>query len=349
MTAHPRVDPIDGSLIFYSTQMFDAPHVRYSVIDRYGNHLVWKEGIDIGRAKMWAGSVHLCAGANNTRMHDFAATRTHTILLNLPLTLSPANLMYLPPVPLIHFDRTLPSEFVVFPRLLRSEATPREPIRFSEPRPSLIFHTANAWDEYANGELVAVNMLGCRFHSAKLVYAAGAVDIPAVEQAAGADDVVRLHYYRFVMPPGEEKTGVISHSFPLTVIPFEFPSVPTDLGMSEARYVYGCTMKSGSFDERLGGAAKVDCIVKVDVKTLIEMGKEAGGSGPADDRSSAQIMADWKEGKRGPLEIFACPDGWFAQETRFVPRKDASDEDDGYLLTYGEWDVLEATKAEDSL
>lgn len=53
MTAHPRVDPVDGSLIFYSTQMFDAPHARYSVIDRHGKHLVWKQGIDVGRAKMY--------------------------------------------------------------------------------------------------------------------------------------------------------------------------------------------------------------------------------------------------------------------------------------------------------
>jgi len=52
MTAHPRIDPVDGSLIFYSTQMFEKPHVRYSVIDRKGNHLVWKEGVDVGRAKM---------------------------------------------------------------------------------------------------------------------------------------------------------------------------------------------------------------------------------------------------------------------------------------------------------
>jgi len=52
MTAHPRIDPVDGSLIFYSTQMFEAPHARYSVIDRKGKHLVWKEGVDLGRAKM---------------------------------------------------------------------------------------------------------------------------------------------------------------------------------------------------------------------------------------------------------------------------------------------------------
>lgn len=52
MTAHPRVDPVDGSLIFYSTPMFGAPHFLYSVIDRKGNHLVWKAGVDVGRAKM---------------------------------------------------------------------------------------------------------------------------------------------------------------------------------------------------------------------------------------------------------------------------------------------------------
>lgn len=271
-----------------------------------------------------------------SRMHDFAATRTHTILLNLPLTLSPANLFSMPPLPLIHFDRSLPSEFVIFPRLLRSEATPREPIRFIDPDPSLIFHTANAWDEYEDDKLVAVNMLGCRFKSAKLVYAAGAVDIPKVEQAAGVDDVVQLHYYRFKMPPGDATIGRISHSFPLTVIPFEFPTVPIDLGMSDARYVYGCTMKSGSFDERLGGAAKVDCIVKVDVKALSEQGRKQNSNLAADQRSSAQIMDDWAEGTKGPLEIFACPDGWFAQETRFVPKVGATDEDDGYLLTYGE-------------
>lgn len=58
MTAHPRVDPVDGSFIFYSTQMFDAPHARYSVIDRYGTHLVWKQGVEVGRAKMC--DLHSC-------------------------------------------------------------------------------------------------------------------------------------------------------------------------------------------------------------------------------------------------------------------------------------------------
>ncbi|WVQ70055.1 uncharacterized protein L199_008279 [Kwoniella botswanensis] len=314
MTAHPRVDPVDGSLLLYSTQMFDAPYVRYSVIDRTGRHVIWKEGIDVGRAKM---------------MHDFAATRTHTILLNLPLTLAPHNLFSRPPVPLIHFDRTLPSEFVIFPRL-----QPQHLIRFRDPEPSLIFHTANAWDDHdGNGCLQAVNMLGCRFRSAKLVYAAGAIDIPAVEKKFGAGDVVRLQYYRFDM----KGSGKIIHTFPLSAIPFEFPTLPPLLGMSPARYVYGCTMRSGSFDERLGGAAKVDCIAKLDVLELIERGRCRGigkSVEPVDSRSSAEILKDWQDGISGPIEIFAMPAGWYAQEPRFVPRYDGKNEDDGFLLTY---------------
>lgn len=330
MTAHPRVDPIDGSLLFYSTSMFDAPHARYSVIDRHGKHLVWKQGIDVGRAKM---------------MHDFAATRTHTILLNLPLTLDPANIFSMPPMPLIHFDRSLPSEFVVFPRLLRSEATPQEPVRFVEPEPSLVFHTANAWDEYKDGELVAINMLGCRFKSAKLVYAAGQVEVPSIEKRAGEDDVVRLHYYRFLLPDGYTSNthntdqGAITHSFPVADIPFEFPTMPTDTGMSAARYVYGCTMQSGSFDERLGGAAKVDCLVKLDVLELARRGRERGegkNMAPVDKRSAADIIAAGRVpgSEPGVIQIFALPPGFYAQEPRFVPRQGAVDEDDGFLLSY---------------
>ncbi|KAL7423941.1 hypothetical protein Q5752_001526 [Cryptotrichosporon argae] len=350
MTAHPRVDPVDGSFIFYSCQMFDAPHVRYSVIDRHGRHVVWKAGVDVGRAKM---------------MHDFAATRTHTVLLNLPLTLSPANFVSRRPLPLLHFDRALPSEFVVFPRLLRTPSTPHEPVRFVDPEPSLIFHTANAWDEYTPAEdaagdgvtgrtVIAVNMLGPRFKSAKLVYAAGAVDIPQPEQEAGADDVVRLHYFRFVLPPGYHAspaatdattassparqptmTGEISHSFPLTAIPFEFPAVSPRRAMQPARFVYGCTMRSGSFDERLGGAAKVDALAKIDVLALVERGRRRGpgkNMTPVDGRTTADILADWVNGNRGDVAVFALPDGMYAQETQFVPVGD--DEDDGYLLTY---------------
>jgi carotenoid cleavage dioxygenase-like enzyme len=34
------------------------------------------------------------------------------------------------------------------------------------------------------------------------------------------------------------------------------------------------------------------------------------------------------------IKCFKLPQGWFAQEPRFVPRADAQSEDDGYLLVY---------------
>ena len=283
-------------------------------------------------------------------MHDFACTRTHTVLLNLPLTLAPSNLFSRRPLPLLHFDRTLPSEFIVFPRLFGSVEHPKLVCtRFTEMEPSLIFHTANAWDEYEAEKVVAVNMLGCRFKSAKLVYSAGFLEPPASEIAAG-EDVVRLHYYRFELAhsggagPTGTAPGLISHSFPLSAIPFEFPAVPHELGMSDARYVYGCTMGQGSFDERLGGAAKVDCLVKLDVNELIRRGRtRAPGRNlrPVDERTTTEILRDWQSGSKGPIEVFALPPNMYAQEVRFVARAgEDCQQDDGYLLTYGELSLL---------
>lgn len=266
------------------------------------------------------------------RMHDFGCTRTHTIILNLPLTLSPRNMLSFKPQPLIHFDRTLPSEFIIFPRL-----HPDRIIRFIDPEPCLIFHTANSWDDYnAQGDVVAINMLGCRFKSAKLVYSAGAVDVPKIERQFGKDDIVQLYYYRFDLLSGQ-----ISHSFPLAGIPFEFPTVPPSLGMMPSKYVYGCTMASGSFDERLGGAAKVDCLVKLDVLELIRRGKKRGfgkWDDPVDNRSAGEIIRDGHRSGSGSgslISIFNCPEGWYAQEPRFVPRENRREEDEGYLLSYG--------------
>jgi carotenoid cleavage dioxygenase-like enzyme len=174
-------------------------------------------------------------------------------------------------------------------------------------------------------------MLGCRFKSAKLVYSAGAVDVPKIERAFGENDIVQLYYYRFDLLSGQ-----ISHAFPLAGIPFEFPTTPPGLGMSPSRYVYGCTMASGSFDERLGGAAKVDCIVKLDVLELIDRGKRRGEGKwdvPVDNRTAGEIIRDGREG--GVISIFNCPEGWYAQEPRFVPRQNGKREDEGYLLSYG--------------
>ena len=59
-------------------------------------------------------------------------------------------------------------------------------------------------------------------------------------------------------------------------------------------------------------------------------------TGCVDTRTVTEILAS--DTPNDPVQIFRMPEGWYAQEPRFIPRR-AKDgevvaEDDGYLLTY---------------
>ena len=69
MTAHPKVDPVTGELVFFGCDVFGPPFLRYHVVDAAGP---WSrtEDIDIPRATM---------------MHDFGVTATRVVFLDLPV------------------------------------------------------------------------------------------------------------------------------------------------------------------------------------------------------------------------------------------------------------------------
>ncbi|MBF6556089.1 MAG: carotenoid oxygenase family protein [Acidimicrobiales bacterium] len=69
MTAHPKVDPATGELIFFGSDVFGPPFLRYHVVDADGR-LVRTEDIDIPRATM---------------IHDFGVTSTRAVFLDLPV------------------------------------------------------------------------------------------------------------------------------------------------------------------------------------------------------------------------------------------------------------------------
>lgn len=140
----------------------------------------------------------------------------------------------------------------------------------------------------------------------------------------------RLYYYNFDL-----RTGSIEHQWALSGIPFEFPSVRTDLEMQAARFVYGCSTTATSFSAALGKATKIDSLVKVDVAKLISRGRAhppRSVSGVVDSRTMAQVMKS--QDPDDPIQVFRMPGGWFAQEPRFVPASTQASEDDGYLLFY---------------
>lgn len=278
-------------------------------------------------------------------MHDFGVSSTHTIIMDLPLSLDPLNL--LKNVPVVSYDPNGRSRFGVFPRYQPTQ------VMWFETNPCCIFHTANSWNsEIATGKpadenVSVVNLLACRLTSAVLVYSAGdlAAPIPLapLSDHQKEEEQCRLYFYQFrISPPlrledhnnvGEQ--NLILHQWALSAIPFEFPSVRDSVSMSDAKHVYGCSVAGATFGAALGRAVKINSLVKIDVEALIAKGMRSPPTqitGCVDRRNMAEILAS--KDPEDSIKVFKMPEGWYAQEPRFVPRDHGSSEDDGWLLSY---------------
>ncbi|BGP33438.1 hypothetical protein JCM10296v2_005240 [Rhodotorula toruloides] len=340
-TAHPKRDPHTGELMLFHMS-FLPPYLHYSVIP--STHAPPPAAHSEKAAptpRILAAPVPIAAPR---MMHDMAASRTHSILLDMPLSLDPRNLALGKPV--ISYDPSKPARFGVLPRhkptLVKWYIAPA----------CIIFHTAFAYDEPASPshtDVEAVNLVCCRLNSPRLIYSAGNLVLPESQSLpAGAKESCELYYYRFPSSPSASVTLEPSHAFPLASIPFEFPTVPQDRAVGPSKYVYGCSVKHGSFDAALGSAAKIDCLVKVNVDLLVRQGKQRDEAGegqserPVDERGVLDVIAQ-QTPRRGdrtssnddePIRIFELPQLHYAQESSFVPRQNPRSEDDGYLLTY---------------
>ncbi|WPH00963.1 Hypothetical protein R9X50_00379700 [Acrodontium crateriforme] len=372
-TAHPKVDPHTNEMLMFHSS-FAPPYVQYSIIPQAPS----SNALDSEQRKLVKLLNVPVPGIRSAKMmHDFGVSKTHTVIMDLPLSLDPLN--QLKGKPPVTYDSNKPSRFGVFPR-----QTP-EAVRWFETDASCIFHTANTWDRVDESRRTThVDMLACRLTSATLVFAAGNIAPPAIPsktppqkkkrmpffskydqktertvrgdssvtlehektpllratddyeshvnaEEAFVEDQCRLNYYSFSLASGE-----IDHQWALTTIPFEFPSVRPDCEMQNARYVYGCSTTSTSFGAALGKATKVDALVKIDAATLIKRGKQnppCSVTGVVDSRTMAEVLVS-NGGVNDPVQVFTMPNGWYAQEPRFVPASSNSSEDDGYLLFY---------------
>lgn len=330
-TAHPRVDPKTGELIlFHST--FVRPFVHYSIIPPSYPPAIPSTPLNVPTRLL---NAPIPGISSAKMMHDFGVSFDHTVILDLPLSLDPLNLTK--NLPAIAYDPGAPSRFGVFPR-----HSP-ELIRWFETKACCIFHTANTWDDkYLDKntgvlKTAAVNMLACRLTSATLVFSAGNVAAPQPRRTTVSqeEEQCRLYYYQFNMNENEPH-NIINHQFALSAISFEFPSTREDASMSAAKYIYGTSSSEGSFSAALGRTVKIDCLVKINAQRLIAQGKSDPTiqpvTGCVDMRTAGDVLASPMEDD--PIKIFKLPKGHFAQESRFVPKANGQDEDDGYLLTY---------------
>ena len=76
--------------------------------------------------------------------------------------------------------------------------------------------------------------------------------------------------------------------------------------------------------------------MKIDAETLTLLGKKDENlqpvSGCVDTRSVDEVLQS--DRLDDPIQVFKLPPGYYAQESRFVPRANAKTEDDGFLLFY---------------
>ena len=76
-TAHPKVDPVTGEMVFFGYSVMGPPYLHYSVVSQDGS-LASTEPIELPRAVM---------------MHDFAVTSEHTIFMDLPVVFDPQRML----------------------------------------------------------------------------------------------------------------------------------------------------------------------------------------------------------------------------------------------------------------
>ena len=125
MTAHPKLDPDTGELVFFGADPFGPPFLRYHVADDTGQ-LTATEEIEIPRATM---------------MHDFGVTATRAVFLDQPVV----------------FDLALASRGQALPYRWIPDAGSRlgvldrggrgTDVRWVSMDPSYAFHVVNAYDD----------------------------------------------------------------------------------------------------------------------------------------------------------------------------------------------------------
>lgn len=159
-TGHPKVDLVTGEMVLFHCS-FIPPYVQYSLVPTATTKPVAQTPES---AKLLNAAVPGCTGGK--LMHDFGVSRHHTVILDLPLSLSPLNLVKNKPA--VAYEPEKPARFGVFPR-----HSPQA-VRWFETSGCCIFHTANTWDEHdSDGNVIAVNLLACRLTSASMVFSAG--------------------------------------------------------------------------------------------------------------------------------------------------------------------------------
>ncbi|MEV0613102.1 carotenoid oxygenase family protein [Nonomuraea sp. NPDC050404] len=132
MTAHPKTCPITGELLFFGYRL-RPPYLTCYRVSAAGE-VVQRRVVDVPRATM---------------MHDFAITRNHIVLMDLPVVFDPAQAAAGGPP--WRWDDAHRARFGVLARTAGDDA----PVRWFDVEPCFVWHTMNAFENPA-GDMITV-------------------------------------------------------------------------------------------------------------------------------------------------------------------------------------------------
>lgn len=133
VSAHPKVDPVSGEMMFFDYKPF-PPYLTYGVVSA-GGELVHHTEIELPGPRL---------------QHDMAITERYAIFLDMSMMWDPELLAQ--GRTRVGFFRDKPTRFGVLPR-----RAPGSEIRWFEASACYIYHTINAWED---GDTIVV--VGCR-------------------------------------------------------------------------------------------------------------------------------------------------------------------------------------------
>lgn len=194
-TAHPKVDPETGEMLFFGYQIAQTPYLQYSIADTNGN-LSQTTPIDLDVPVM---------------MHDFAITKNYTIFMDFPLTFRYERMERGEPG--FWFERDRPSWFGIMPRY-----SDQHSIRWFQAPAGYASHVLNA---YENGDEIV--LIACRMNQ---------FNFTLLENEPN-EHVPYLHQWRFNLTTGEVKErnlSPISSEFPQ--INEQYTGAPNRYGFS---------------------------------------------------------------------------------------------------------------------
>eukprot|EP00741_Cyanophora_paradoxa_P007033 tig00001071_g6805.t1 len=213
-TAHPKVCPKTGELVFFGYQVESKPEILYGVADAAGR-VTHTTGVSLPVPVM---------------MHDFAVTERYSLFLDFALEfrMERARRLKSP----LHFDRERPARIGLLPR-----HAPGSEIRWFTFGPGFAFHVMNAHEEEGPEGTREVVLYAARFDDLDLASGEGRVD------EARNLNCPRLWRWRMNLDTGATSEGPVTD--PKYIV--DFPVVPPSLVGQPFRYGYMPRFAPGRF------------------------------------------------------------------------------------------------------